>query len=141
VKTPTEQSNRGRQALWAYAFWVYFTVLSVLLLWPKLELPQVIERPDLWAHGGSFGLFTLLLCLWNPLRVRGPGLTGLMGMAGGVAYGGSTELLQMIPFVKRTAGWDDWAADSFGALCGLIAFMMIYKLTARYAPARQPADS
>lgn len=141
MKTPAKQSNRGHHVLWGYAFWLYFTVLSVLLLWPNLELPQVVERPDLWAHGGTFGLFTLLLCMWNPFRLQGPGPTGLLGMVGGIVYGGATELLQMIPIVKRTAGWDDWAADSFGTVCGLLAFIMVHRLIARYAPVRQPTDT
>ena len=119
-----------RRPLWRGLFWVYLTALSIALLWPKLTLPPVMPRPDLVGHYVAFGLFALLLCLWNPTLTPRTGVNLLVAFAAGAAYGGVTELLQAIPILKRSAGWDDWAADVLGVVCGLIAYLLLRKLRA-----------
>lgn len=89
-----------------------------------------MPRPDLVGHYVAFGLFALLLCLWNPLLTPRTGVNLLVAFAAGAAYGGVTELLQAIPILKRSAGWDDWAADVLGVGCGLIAYLVLRKLKA-----------
>ena len=122
----------ARTTLWRRLFWLYFAVLTVFLLWPKLTVPAVVPRPDLIVHGLAFGLFALLLCLWNPTGTPRPFMNALSAFTLGAAYGGLTELLQSIPILKRSAAWDDWAADVFGVCCGLAA----YTLARRLAKAR-----
>lgn len=114
-----------RSDLWRRLFFVYVLVLTVALLWPNLTVPEVIPRPDLVIHGLTFGLFSLLLCLWNPAGSRQRLRIALLALAAGAAYGGATELLQSIPILKRSAAWDDWGADCFGVLCGLAVYGVI----------------
>jgi len=110
---------------WRRLFWLYFCVLTVALLWPKLTIPPVMERPDLLGHYVTFGLLALLLSLWNPLATRHGVRNAVVTMTASAAYGGATELLQSIPMLKRSAGWDDWIADVLGVLCGLIVYFFV----------------
>ncbi|MFT3684056.1 MAG: VanZ family protein [Phycisphaerales bacterium] len=126
-----------RRTLWKWLFWAYFTVLTLLLLWPRLTLPAVVERPDLWVHCGTFGLFALLLCMWNPRRLQAWWQVVLLTAAAGVAYGGVTELLQSIPVLHRTAALDDWAADSLGVACGTAVFALVrWRMSRECGPSR-----
>jgi len=104
----------------AGVFLLYLLVTLVALLWPQLRIDGPIPRPDLWIHFACFGLLSLL-AWWSGLfgprdRWRTLGVV----LALGVAYGGCTELLQLIPALGRTAALDDWAADSVGVALGLI---------------------
>lgn len=122
MKTRIRTLLFSRPDLWRWAFWLYTAVLTAFLLWPRLTLPPVMPRPDLLVHGLAFGLLTLLLCLWNPARSTSPAQTALLAFAVGTVYGGITELLQQVPALKRTGALDDWGADVFGVVCGLLAF-------------------
>jgi VanZ family protein len=122
VEPPSVTPIFARTSLWRRLFWLYFAVLTVALLWPALQIPEVVPRPDLIVHGVAFGLFSLLLSLWNPLGLRSPWPVAVLGLAAGAAYGGITEALQMIPILKRTCALDDWLADVFGVACGLAVF-------------------
>lgn len=88
-------------------------------------MPEVIPRPDLVVHGVSFGLFSLLLCLWNPAGSTRRVHIALLTLATGSAFGGLTELLQSIPALRRTGAWDDWGADVLGVVCGLVVYVFI----------------
>lgn len=124
--------------LWRLLFWSYFVVLTAALLWPKLALPPVVPRPDLVVHCVSFGLFALLLCLWNPVATPRLSRTVLLAFLAGVGYGGATELLQSIPSLHRTAAFDDWGADVLGVICGLLAYWGLKTWChSRCAPAEQ----
>ena len=114
------------RTLWRWVFFAYICALTVALLWPSLALPPVMPRPDLLAHYLSFGTFALLLCLWNPTGTARLRVTLMVTLVAGVAYGGGTELLQMIPILHRTAALDDWAADSCGVVCGCAAFSALH---------------
>jgi VanZ family protein len=137
MKTTSLTALLFNRVVWKRLFWAYFALLTTLLLWPNLKVPAVVERPDLWVHCATFGLFTLLLCLWNPLRAGKWGIAMLIAAVLGVAYGGATELLQSIPIIKRTAALDDWAADSLGVACGCAVFALVRWWAARrYATPR-----
>ena len=115
----------SRPDLWRWAFWLYTGVLTGFLLWPRLTLPPVMPRPDLLVHGLAFGLLTLFFCLWNPARHHSPLRTAALAFAFGTAFGGITELLQQIPVLNRTGAWDDWGADVFGVVCGILSFGLL----------------
>jgi VanZ family protein len=116
------------RTLWARLFWLYFCALTIALLWPNMTMPPVGVRPDLLGHYVAFGLLALLICLWNPLGTRNPVWNALATLAAGTAYGGATEMLQSIPVLKRSAGWDDWVADVLGVGCGLVVYFVVRRL-------------
>jgi len=120
---------------------VHATLLTVALLWPHLQVPPVIPRPDLVAHCLAFGPFCLLLCLWNPLDSRGWRVVAFAA-ALGLAYGAATELLQSIPGLRRSAAVDDWLADAAGVACGVAAFAAVKMWwPSRWPRAGRPADT
>ncbi|MDP1660882.1 MAG: VanZ family protein [Phycisphaerales bacterium] len=116
---------RTQPGAWRWLFWAYWLVLTIALLWPNLTAPEVIPRPDLVVHGVAFGLFSLLLCIWNPAGSARRVHVATLAFVAGIAYGGATELLQSIPALKRSAAWDDWGADVFGVVCGLVVYALI----------------
>lgn len=138
MKHPGVSRLHGHRPLWRLLFWLYFVVLTTALLWPQLALPPVVPRPDLIVHCVSFGLFALLLCLWNPTKTSRLGTKMVLAFVAGTSYGGMTELLQSIPVLHRTAAIDDWGADVLGVVCGLLAYWGLQRwLLSRCAPARQ----
>ncbi len=101
-------------------FAVYAAVLFALTHWPKLEVPgPEVVRPDLFAHVGAFGLWTLLLerCGW----FGAPGSARNLVRSGGVAavYVLIDEGLQAIPIVQRHVSWSDAGANVLGVGAGL----------------------
>ena len=135
MESPSLPSTLFPRRTWRWLFLAYVTLLTIGLLWPKLQIPAVMPRPDLVVHYVSFGLFTLLLCLWNPARTPRLGVNLLVAFAAGAAYGGATELLQAIPILNRSAGWDDWGADVLGVGCGLLAYLAMRKLVRSHSAA------
>lgn len=106
---------------WRPLFIAYFIALSIGLLWPGLQVPDVVPRPDLIVHGVTFGAFTLLcyLALTRSLRQR-PFAFAIVFVIGSI-YGASTEWLQSLPFVRRTGAVDDFLADLLGVVIGTFA--------------------
>lgn len=103
-------------------FWAYALALFIGTHWPRLELPEtVIERPDLIVHAAVFGLWTFLFIA--------AGYTGLPRSRSAVLRAGLVALLyaafdegtQAIPFIHRTAVWDDFLANAVGVL--LVTFL------------------
>jgi hypothetical protein len=117
----TTPPGGGHRRLWRTAFIVYAMALLIALLWPALQVPAVIPRPDLIAHGATFGAFTWLA--WRALCESGlsHGRALLLAVLGGIAFGGATELLQAIPIIRRTCAWDDFFADDLGVALGALA--------------------
>lgn len=107
-------------------FVCFALVLFTMTHWPKLTVPGVVPRSDLWVHAGAFTVWTLLCVLAsffdaNPLSRRNI----LLSMLVGVAYAGFDELTQAIPILKRTCAWDDFFADTLGVvIAGVIALVL-----------------
>lgn len=107
---------------------LYLLVVLFLTLWPNLKLPEMdIQRPDLLAHAGMFGLMTLL---FTYARVGGaPTLGGKNLITSGLlslAIASTIEAAQGLPFIKRVSGLDDGVANAIGvlgatALCFVVA--------------------
>jgi VanZ family protein len=105
-------------------FWLYAAALFVGTHWPRLELPPtIIERPDVLVHMSAFGLWTLLLAgseYLGSLRSRRAILwCGLIALANAAL----DEALQAVPFVQRTAAWDDWLANAAGVVVATAAML------------------
>jgi VanZ family protein len=125
-------------AIW-FLFGLYAGFMFMMTHWPRLNIP-LPGRPDLLVHASIFGVWTglLLACgrFGPPLSGRNIGSTFLVG----VGYAGVDEALQAIPFLKRTAAWDDWACDVTGvALACAVAFGI--SLTVGRAGAGRPTRS
>ena len=106
----------------------WFFVVLFLMCIPGSALPHVddwLHRIyfDKWIHVGVFGLLTVLLC-W-PFNKSSIGLKNrikyflLIAMAVSL-YGYCTELIQKYWVPGRSYDLLDWAADSVGALIGLL---------------------
>ena len=100
----------------------YAVVVAGLTHWPALRIPDVgVSRPDMLIHAGTFGVWAFLAirCGWfGPwLSARNIALAGLMS----VAYAAVDESTQLIPALRRTSSWDDFAADLFGIAGGIAA--------------------
>lgn len=93
-------------------------VVLLLTLWPNLEVPIPIKRPDLIAHLAVFGSLSFIATLAGlfgpPFSTRNLIRTSLAV----AAFSGVDESLQAIPFIRRTSALDDFAANVLGVLLG-----------------------
>lgn len=123
------------------AFVVFALVLVTLTHWPNLELDiEVIERPDLVAHFGAFGLWTALLI---GASFFGPMLsTRNIATAGAVAcvYAPLDELTQGIPGVNRHVSALDLLANLSGVVAAVLCAMLVARIRQR-AVARRVDES
>lgn len=106
-------------------FVCFALVLVTLTHWPNLEIDiEVIQRPDLVAHFGAFGLWTLLLIaasFFGPmLSTRNIALATLVA----AIYAPLDELTQGIPGVNRHVSMFDLAAN-LGGVAGASLFMLL----------------
>jgi VanZ family protein len=101
-------------------FGVYATIIFVLTHWPKLEVPIPVHRPDIIAHIGVFGLWTVLCVLSGWFGLWSSPRNILISAPVAAAYSGIDEWLQAIPFIRRQAAWDDFAANLAGVILGVI---------------------
>ena len=110
----------GPAVLWAAAiFWVSSR--------PRVPLPPVWAA-DKVSHFGAYALLGLLLARGTTSSGLAPGWAVLLG----VLYGASDELHQhFVP--GRSAEAADWAADSLGALAGVLLHSWL-------TPARRTGD-
>ncbi|MBX3359617.1 MAG: VanZ family protein [Phycisphaeraceae bacterium] len=111
-------------------FAAYAVLLFTMTHWPRLELPPVVQRPDLIVHFGAFGLWALLL---NFSGLVGPFLsrrTAMIAFPISLAYAAIDEGLQAIPFVHRQCALDDWLANAGGVTIVTIGLLVV----ARRAP-------
>lgn len=105
--------------VWRWVFALYAATLFVGTHWPnlKLDVPGV-ERPDLIVHltifGGWLGLLWLSGLVGPALKFKSLGLCVLVA----VVYAAVDEGLQAIPWVRRNAALDDYAANCLGVLLG-----------------------
>lgn len=107
------------------AFWAFALLLFTLTHWPALEVPNPVPRTDILMHMSFFGTWTLLCAAsgWfaPALSTRNITLTFVIG----VLYSGFDEGLQMIPFIRRQAGWDDFGADVLGVLAATVLLLIL----------------
>lgn len=112
----------GRRTIFTRtAFWVFAAALFVGTHWPRLELNVPgVRRPDLIVHFGLFALWYLLLFAAAYMARLGRWRSLIAVWVIAVAYAALDEGLQAIPFVRRNAGWDDFAADVVGVTIGFV---------------------
>lgn len=111
------------------AFWTYAAALFVGTHWPKLTIPAS-GRPDILVHAVVFGVWTGLLVaagFFGPVRSM---RNVVVAWAVAAVWSGVDEALQAIPFIRRNAAWDDWAAN----LAGVTLAAVIALVVARRAP-------
>ena len=85
--------------------------LTVAMLWPLATPPSVPEGSDKLVHLAAFA--TLAFPLARTGRI------GLLPVfLGTSAFGGFLELVQ--PSFNRSADFNDWVADTIGALLGIV---------------------
>lgn len=108
--------------------------------WPGLQLPNVVRRPDLWVHASALATWTSLLIacrFFTPKSLTSRNILACVAI--GIAYGGFDELTQAIPILHRTCAWDDWGADSTGAiLAGVLALILSRRSRAPHADSPTP---
>lgn len=107
------------------AFVLYALALFTLTHWPRftVDIPGV-ERPDLFVHLAAFGIWTLLLNLASFLGPPHTARTVLLTALVAAVYACIDEGLQAIPFLQRTAAWDDLAADLLGVASATAACLI-----------------
>lgn len=104
------------------AFILYALVLFTATHWPNLRIKSdVIERPDLLIHLGAFGLWAFLLHLTSLLGPPRSPKTALRTFIAGAVYAAFDEATQALPFLGRTAVWDDYFANLVGVTLGVAA--------------------
>lgn len=115
-------------------FWVYAAALFVATHWPKLTLPAS-GRPDIYVHALVFAVWTGLLI---SAGFFGPALSArniVSAWAIAAVWSGIDEALQAVPFIRRNAAWDDWAANLAGVTLAGAAALIVARLSRR-DPAR-----
>lgn len=132
------------------AFWVYAAVLFTATHWPNLKIESsYVERPDIFIHAATFGLWTMLLIgtgyfahvsgevgraegvmraamEWAPrvLTTRGVLISGAVGLG----YAAFDEATQAIPGLGRTAAIDDFGADAVGVMAAVVAGLIAQRV-------------
>lgn len=112
-------------------FAAYAMLLFTMTHWPALTFQGPVARSDLYVHFGAFGLWAFLL-----------GCTGLLGridhwrtwratLAMGLGYAAFDESLQVVPWLRRWAAFDDLMANFGGILLGTLALAALGTLLAR----------
>lgn len=120
--------SRERRVLGALV--VYWLAMFVGTHIP--HVPQVgdLHPPDYLLHFAAYFGLAFLMAVWCQFRA---GVAVPRQMAGVVVicmvYGAIDELTQ-IP-VGRHAAWDDWLADTAGAIAGVLAAIAVWRF-ARY---------
>jgi VanZ family protein len=113
-------------ALSRLAFWLFWPAL-VLIVWGELTphppdvLPGVSDK--LLHFAAYFGLSALATV------AQKTGRAAVLAVLGLIVLGGVLEILQS--FTGRDAEWLDEAANSLGALCGLLAAAVLLRLVGR----------
>lgn len=112
-----------------YAFWAYAAVLFTGTHYPNLRMPGPPIRTDLFVHLSIFGTWTAILIaagFFGPtLSWRNIRLAAIIAPI----YAAIDESLQAIPFVHRTAAFDDWCANVAGIML-VIAGASVLKVLA-----------
>lgn len=118
-----------------FVFGLYAGFMFMMTHWPRLTIP-LPGRPDLLVHMTIFGIWTGLLIACGRF---GPALSGrnigwCFGV--GVVYAAIDEGLQAIPFIRRTAAWDDWGCDLTGVALACVIALVLRSVRKAAATAR-----
>jgi hypothetical protein len=120
----SDGAGAGRRRLWRLAFWMYAAALFTATHWPKLELPAP-EGGDKVVHVIVFGAWMVIASAqgWfgRPLSDRNLLRTLLVA----AAYAAADEGLQAIPFIRRTAALDDYAANAVGVMLAALVLLAL----------------
>ncbi len=112
----------GRTALRAVTA-VYTLIVTWLMLWPNLQGPDIpVQRPDLVAHFGVFGLLTLLVIACRLFAERAISAANIA--RSGVlcaSFATLTELGQGLPFINRVFDPMDAMCNALGVLGAVAA--------------------
>lgn len=106
----------------------------MLTHWPQLTIP-IPGRPDLVAHMGLFGLWTLLC---TSSGWFGPILSERnIWRSGGLSllYSALDEWSQGIPFIRRFSALDDFGANALGVMAATMLLLAVSRLTSADASA------
>ncbi len=107
----------------------YWFLLFVGTHIPRSQMPSV-SYSDKLLHFGAFAGLAFLLA-WAFSKRESPTLGQRLGaLIVAVVYGAADEISQ-IP-VGRSADINDWLADSFGAIFGLIVYVIAKRLWIRW---------
>ena len=117
----------------------FFSVLIVLLvtglsLFPAQEFPEVdVQFADKWAHWIMYAAVTLVIGieqgLKRPVRAWGTRIAVIAVFA--ALWGALMELCQAYLTTTRSGDILDAAANTFGALCGALVLLLLYKTVPR----------
>lgn len=117
----------------------FFSVLIVLLvtglsLFPAQEFPEVdVQFADKWAHWIMYAAVTLIIGieqgLKRPVRAWGTRIAVIAVFA--ALWGALMELCQAYLTTTRSGDILDAAANTFGALCGAMVLLLLYKTVPR----------
>ncbi len=108
---------------------VYFILICILFFLPGKAFPKTgnwmeVIRFDKWVHFGIFVVLTFLFCWCLELKnVKGLAFVFIAA----VGYGLAVEIIQHYFIANRSLDVGDWAADSAGALTGLLLWRYIKK--------------
>lgn len=118
---------------------VLLVYLSALITGTHLPHPEVlipVESNDKWLHFGAY--FGLAFLMATRLQTRRPVTqSATLAIWGLAAFTGLVdELTQLLPGINRHCEFLDWLADIAGAVCGLLAWHLLFCWWSR----RQAAD-
>ena len=119
--TPSRVVGAARWTFLAYAL-----ALAIATHWPQLRVGLgSIPRPDLFIHVGVFAGWAFLFAraAWFGPRFSPANILGAAGI--GLAYGAIDEATQAIEIVRRSARWDDLAANILGVGAGIGATLLL----------------
>ncbi len=118
-----------RRGLIMFGFGVYAGVAFMLTHWPQLTIP-IPGRPDLEAHMGLFGLWTVMCTLSG---IFGPALSELnvwRSVGVSIVYSGLDEGSQGIPFIRRVCALDDFGANALGVMTAGAVLLLAARVAA-----------
>jgi hypothetical protein len=112
-------SGRLARACFALAVLGSFVVLFA----PGSDVPASPPGVDKVVHASLFAVLAFT-GLWAGIRSRWFGLAL-------VVYAGVSELIQMVPALRRDASFGDYAADVAGVLLGFLLWIAVARRRAR----------
>ncbi len=118
--------------MFVFAFWLAVIIAYVSAILPSAEAPHIAAWDKL-NHMLAFFTITFLA------RAAYPKLAVLPLFALLAAFGAFIELSQAVPFIHRDAEWDDWFADVFAIVVGLVLAWPIAWLAKRHREASELA--
>ena len=110
-------------------------IITCLSLLPIREVPgSDVPFADKWAHWLMYGTLTIVI-LWESRKKNGAysAWRTIYPVLLSLTWGGLMELAQANLTTTRSGEWLDFAANSFGAICGALLYHAVRRATARRA--------